>query len=430
MDLAAEIGRSVRTSFREHASSFRSTADVRSIKKNEDDEVELQWAAIERLPTFERIRTSLFDCSKDEKEDEASNKSKMAQIDVSKLGSMERHVVIQKLIKEIEGDNHRLLQKLRERIDRVGLQLPTVEVRYQNLLVEAEYEVVQGKPLPTLWNTVKSLFSIVGCKPQAYKLEILRDISGIIKPSRLEFTKMRLIKSVFSICLTRVYGVAFTYCLTGLNLYRMTLLLGPPGCGKSTLLQALAGKLNHSLKVRGNVTYNGYKLNEFVPQKTSAYISQYDLHISEMTVREALDFAARCQGIGSRAGALFSSHLMAIVIFHKTRFNLEAVATTDIMKEVTRREKQEGIVPDSDIDTYMKILGLDMCAETIVGDPMQRGISGGQKKRLTTGEMMIGPARAFFMDEISDGQSLLNGGGNPCGDLPHEECMGWNIQRR
>ncbi|XP_062009969.1 pleiotropic drug resistance protein 3-like isoform X1 [Rosa rugosa] len=362
MDLAAEIGRSVRTSFREHALSFRSTADVRSIKKNEDEEVELQWAAIERLPTFERIRTSLFDCSKDEKEDEASNKSKMAQIDVSKLGSMERHVVIQKLIKEIEGDNHRLLQKLRERIDRVGLQLPTVEVRYQNLLVEAECEVVQGKPLPTLWNTVKSLFSvmtqIVGCKPQAYKLEILRDISGIIKPSR------------------------------------MTLLLGPPGCGKSTLLQALAGKLNHSLKVRGNVTYNGYKLNEFVPQKTSAYISQYDLHISEMTVREALDFAARCQGIGSRA---------------------------DIMKEVTRREKQEGIVPDSDIDTYMKaisveglkkslmtdyiikILGLDICAETIVGDPMQRGISGGQKKRLTTGEMMIGPARAFFMDEISTG---------------------------
>ncbi|XP_062025264.1 ABC transporter G family member 37-like isoform X1 [Rosa rugosa] len=140
----------------------------------------------------------------------------------------------------------------------------------------------------------------------------------------------------------------------------------------------------------------------FHAQKTSAYISQYVLHISEMTVREALDFAARCQGIGSRAGALFSSHLMAIVIFYKTRFNLEAVTTTYIMKEVTRREKQEGIVPDSDIDTYMKaisveglkkslmtdyiikILGLDICAETIVGDPMQRGISGGQKKRLTT----------------------------------------------
>lgn len=34
---------------------------------------------------------------------------------------------------------------------------------------------------------------------------------------------------------------------------------------------------------------------------------------------------------------------------------------------------------------------------------MRRGISGGQKKRVTTGEMLVGPAKAFFMDEISTG---------------------------
>ena len=34
---------------------------------------------------------------------------------------------------------------------------------------------------------------------------------------------------------------------------------------------------------------------------------------------------------------------------------------------------------------------------------MRRGISGGQKKRLTTGEMMVGGAKAFMMDEISTG---------------------------
>jgi ABC-type multidrug transport system ATPase subunit len=48
-------------------------------------------------------------------------------------------------------------------------------------------------------------------------------------------------------------------------------------------------------------------------------------------------------------------------------------------------------------------LGLDKCADTIVGDGMRRGISGGQKKRLTTGEMLVGPSKVLFMDEISTG---------------------------
>lgn len=34
---------------------------------------------------------------------------------------------------------------------------------------------------------------------------------------------------------------------------------------------------------------------------------------------------------------------------------------------------------------FVKILGLEVCADTMVGDAMIRGISGGQKKRVTTG---------------------------------------------
>jgi ABC-type multidrug transport system ATPase subunit len=52
------------------------------------------------------------------------------------------------------------------------------------------------------------------------------------------------------------------------------------------------------------VTYNGHEMDEFVPQRTAAYISQHDLHIGEMTVRETLAFSARCQGVGSRYGKL------------------------------------------------------------------------------------------------------------------------------
>uniref|UniRef100_A0A7N2LNM7 ABC transporter family G domain-containing protein n=1 Tax=Quercus lobata TaxID=97700 RepID=A0A7N2LNM7_QUELO len=39
----------------------------------------------------------------------------------------------------------------------------------------------------------------------------------------------------------------------------------------------------------------------------------------------------------------------------------------------------------------------------MVGDDKLRGISGGQKKRVTTGEMLVGPAKVLFMDEISTG---------------------------
>jgi ABC-type multidrug transport system ATPase subunit len=174
----------------------------------------------------------------------------------------------------------------------------------------------------------------------------------------------------------------------------MTLLLGPPGAGKTTLLLALAGKLDKDLKVSGKVTYCGHELNEFVPQRTCAYISQHDLHYGEMTVRETLDFSGRCLGVGTRY---------------------------EMLVELSRREKEAGIKPDPEIDAFMKatamagqetslvtdyilkILGLDICADIMVGDDMRRGISGGQKKRVTTGEMLVGPAKALFMDEISTG---------------------------
>ena len=61
-------------------------------------------------------------------------------------------------------------------------------------------------------------------------------------------------------------------------------------------------ELKFLLQVSGRVTYNGHDMREFIPQRTTAYISQHDIHIAEMTVRETFAFSGRCQGVGWRHG--------------------------------------------------------------------------------------------------------------------------------
>ncbi|KAJ0980005.1 hypothetical protein J5N97_015479 [Dioscorea zingiberensis] len=266
----------------------------------EKDESEQRWASIERLSSFQRLRLSLM-----EEFGVGGEAKNMKVVNVTKLTPLERKMFADMLLKNVQMDNLLLLEKINERLSRVDVEMPAVEVRYKDLNVHATCKVLHGKPLPTIWNTVMT-----------------------------------------------------------------------------------------ALTVTGDISYNGFNLDEFNPKKTSSYISQYDVHIPEMTVRETLDFSARCQGVGSRM---------------------------DIMKEVLRKEKQAGVIPDFQIDTFMKaistdgskrsmqtdyilkILGLENCSDTTVGDAMRRGISGGQKRRLTTGEIIVGPARTLFMDEISTG---------------------------
>jgi ABC-type multidrug transport system ATPase subunit len=82
----------------------------------------------------------------------------------------------------------------------------------------------------------------------------------------------------------------------------MTLLLGPPGAGKTSLPLALAGTLPSSLQLTGNITYNGHTMDEFEARRSAAYVSQNDVHMGELTVRETVKFSAKCQGIGHRYG--------------------------------------------------------------------------------------------------------------------------------
>ncbi|KAI3737596.1 hypothetical protein L2E82_27605 [Cichorium intybus] len=330
-----------------------SGADVFSRSAHdEDDEEALKWASLEKLPTFDRLRKGLL----------FGSTGPSNEIDVNDLGFEQRQHLVDRLVKVADEDNEKFLLKLRNRIDRVGIDLPTIEVRFEHLTVEADVNT-GSRALPSFINfhidVFEGLLNMFHLLPNSKRhITILDDVSGVIKPKR------------------------------------MTLLLGPPSSGKTTLLLAMAGKLAKEIKSSGKVTYNGHELHEFVPERTSAYISQNDVHIGEMTVRETLAFSARCQGVG---------------------------ANYEMLAELSRREKEANIKPDPDIDIFMKaaasagqeasvvtdytlkLLGLDICADTMVGDQMIRGISGGQRKRVTTGEMIVGPSKVLLMDEISTG---------------------------
>ncbi|XP_010473961.1 PREDICTED: ABC transporter G family member 31-like [Camelina sativa] len=276
----------------------------------EQDEEDLRWAAIGRLPSQRHVGSSSLGTTILRRSQTQSQTTcgyadgnVVQTIDVKKLDRADREMLVRQALATSDQDNYKLLSAIKERLDRVGMEVPKIEVRFENLNIEADVQA-GTRALPTLVN-------------------VSRDFKT------------------------------------------------------------------------GNITYNGENLDEFHVKRTSAYISQTDNHIAELTVRETLDFAARCQG----ANEGFAGY----------------------MKDLTRLEKERGIRPSSEIDAFMKaasvkgekhsvstdyvlrVLGLDVCSDTIVGNDMMRGVSGGQRKRVTTGEMTVGPRKTLFMDEISTG---------------------------
>jgi len=131
---------------------------------------------------------------------------------------------------------------------------------------------------------------------------------------------------------------------------RMLAIMGPSGAGKSTVLHAWAGKIKYSSKLHleGDRYLNGAPLSgdSVVP---SAFIEQEVLFFPHMTVRETLAFRVEL-----KLGSLLSK------------------AARDDM-----------------VDDLLEQLGLSKTAHTVVGDSKVRGISGGERKRLSIAVEMI-----------------------------------------
>eukprot|EP00644_Phytophthora_capsici_P006567 jgi/Phyca11/18396/fgenesh1_pg.PHYCAscaffold_36_\ len=238
----------------------------------------------------------------------------------------------------------------------LGKALPQMEVRFQDVSISADIVVKDASDLevqlPTLPNEMmKTIHGLVAKKHTVTK-RILRGVSGVLKPGTI------------------------------------TLVLGQPGSGKSSLMKLLSGRFpkDKNVSIEGEVTYNGTPagdLHKRLPQLVS-YVPQRDKHYPELTVKETLEFAhAACGGELSERAA---SHL----VNGTPDENAEALKAAQALAKFHP-------------DVVIQQLGLDNCQNTIVGDAMLRGVSGGERKRVTTGEMAFGDKYVMLMDEISTG---------------------------
>ncbi|KAK4800075.1 hypothetical protein SAY86_025440 [Trapa natans] len=82
----------------------------RSSREEYDDEEDLRWAALEKLPTFERLRKGILITG--------SEGAGHEEVDILSLGIRERRSLLDRLVKDAEEDNERFLLKLKDRIER------------------------------------------------------------------------------------------------------------------------------------------------------------------------------------------------------------------------------------------------------------------------------------------------------------------------
>ena len=78
--------------------------------RGEDDKEALKWAALEKLPTYNRLRKGLL----------LGSEGEVSEVDIQNLGLQEKKSLVERLVKIADEDNEKFLLKLKNRIDRCG----------------------------------------------------------------------------------------------------------------------------------------------------------------------------------------------------------------------------------------------------------------------------------------------------------------------
>uniref|UniRef100_A0A0E0MLQ0 ABC transporter domain-containing protein n=1 Tax=Oryza punctata TaxID=4537 RepID=A0A0E0MLQ0_ORYPU len=138
-------------------------------------------------------------------------------------------------------------------------------------------------------------------------------------------------------------------------------IMGPSGCGKTTLLDTLAGRLRPEMNQTGVILINGRQ--EKLAFGTSAYVTQDNVLMSTLSVREAVYYSAHLQ-------------------------------LPDTMPASEKRAHAERVIRE---------MGLSDAMETRIGGRITKGISGGQRKRMSICIEMLTRPRLLFLDEPTSG---------------------------
>ncbi|KAI3675838.1 hypothetical protein L1987_85434 [Smallanthus sonchifolius] len=138
-------------------------------------------------------------------------------------------------------------------------------------------------------------------------------------------------------------------------------IMGPSGSGKSTLLDALAGRLDPKTSKSGDILVNGVK--KTLAYGTSAYVTQDDTLITTLTVRESVYYSAQLQ-------------------------------LPDSMSKSEKKERAEMTI---------KEMGLQDSMDTRIGGWGAKGLSGGQKRRVSICIEILTRPKLLFLDEPTSG---------------------------
>lgn len=245
-----------------------------------------------------------------------------------------------------------------------------IKARYYQLEQEG---IESAKPVGLSWRDVEVRAPgaggggmIVKTLPKAILNTVTSDPLGVLS----------FIFPPFGRFLSRRQSSSSTPLVTGLDgvlrAGEMLLVLGSPGSGCSTTLRALTASSHSNVTQTGSISYGGLGVEDIKKHLRGEVIfcDEDDIHFASLTVAQTLQFALK-------------------------------------NKAPTRSKRPSGETREQFInlvtDVVLKMFGISHVRDTIVGDAFTRGVSGGERKRVTIGEALIGSSSVVAWDNSTRG---------------------------